>query len=224
MTSSLEIKITISEFVTPELFRAMSAVSNPRQRAALLKRLAEEALRENVSIGDTALAATSVIARSNVVTCRSAQSGAAPRSHPLEPRRLMPQTGILNEERKRFGYGFLVDNLSGAGNTQTFRGVAEVRHYVVTGTASPRETAASISSVILSYKASTTCSVVGPTTRAQTQRDGEVTLSDTIMQPNRSRGVRMWVFVAAALGIGKAAYRFRRAITGRWKKESKDIR
>lgn len=224
MTSSLEIKITISEFVTPELFRAMSAVSNARQRAALLKRLAEDALRENVSIGHTAPAATSVIARSSVVTSRAAQSGAAPRYHPLEPRRLMPQTGVLNEERKRFGYGFLADNFSGAGNTQTFRGVAEVRHYVVTGTASPRETITSISSVTLDYKTSATCSVIGPTTRAQPLQDGEVTFSDTITHPNRRRGIRMWMLVAAALAIGEAAYRFRRAITSPWKKESKDIR
>ena len=47
MTGALEIKITISEFVTPALFQAMAAVSNPRQRAALLKRLAEDALRGN---------------------------------------------------------------------------------------------------------------------------------------------------------------------------------
>ncbi|WP_053572742.1 hypothetical protein [Caballeronia cordobensis] len=49
MTGALEIKVTISEVVTPALFGALVAISNPRQRAALLKRLAEDALRGNVS-------------------------------------------------------------------------------------------------------------------------------------------------------------------------------
>ena len=59
MTGSLEIKITISEFVTPALFQAMAAVSNPRQRAALLKRLAEDALRGNLTPAQVAPLSTS---------------------------------------------------------------------------------------------------------------------------------------------------------------------
>ncbi|WP_248324018.1 MULTISPECIES: hypothetical protein [unclassified Caballeronia] len=50
MTGALEIKVTISEVVTPALFDALVAISNPRQRAALLKRLAEDALRGSVSV------------------------------------------------------------------------------------------------------------------------------------------------------------------------------
>lgn len=36
MTGALEIKVTISEIATPTLFDALVAISNPRQRAALL--------------------------------------------------------------------------------------------------------------------------------------------------------------------------------------------
>ncbi|WP_244808814.1 hypothetical protein [Caballeronia zhejiangensis] len=50
MTGALEIKVTISEVVTPALFDALVAISNPRKRAALLKRLAEDALRGSVSV------------------------------------------------------------------------------------------------------------------------------------------------------------------------------
>lgn len=51
MTGSIEIKLTVSEVVTPSLFAALIAVSNPRQRAALLKRLADDALRGRESAG-----------------------------------------------------------------------------------------------------------------------------------------------------------------------------
>jgi hypothetical protein len=51
MRGAIEIKLTVSEAVTPTLFAALMAVSNPRQRAALLKRLADDALRGRESAG-----------------------------------------------------------------------------------------------------------------------------------------------------------------------------
>jgi hypothetical protein len=49
MKETLDMKVTISAVATPELYRTMIGVSNPRQRAALLKRLAEDYLRGVVS-------------------------------------------------------------------------------------------------------------------------------------------------------------------------------
>jgi len=51
MTGTIEIKLTVSEVVTPSLFAALMAVSNPRQRAALFKRLADDAVRGRESSG-----------------------------------------------------------------------------------------------------------------------------------------------------------------------------
>lgn len=51
MIGAIEIKLTVSEAVTPTLFAALMAVSNPRQRAALLKRLADDAVRGRESSG-----------------------------------------------------------------------------------------------------------------------------------------------------------------------------
>ncbi|BCQ30410.1 hypothetical protein NK8_86010 (plasmid) [Caballeronia sp. NK8] len=51
MTGTIEIKLTVSEVVTPSLFAALMEVSNPRQRAALLKRLADDALRGRENAG-----------------------------------------------------------------------------------------------------------------------------------------------------------------------------
>jgi len=51
MTGTIEIKVTVSEVVTPSLFAALMEVSNPRQRAALLKRLADDALRGRENVG-----------------------------------------------------------------------------------------------------------------------------------------------------------------------------
>ncbi|SAL00457.1 hypothetical protein AWB78_05948 [Caballeronia calidae] len=219
MTGSLQIKITIRECVTPELFRAVSAVPNPRQRAALLKRLAEDALRSNVPTGQIAPAATSVVAGAS----QPAESGVAPRSLPPKLGTLISETGVLNEDRTQFDYGFPADYVSGARNAQTLRGVAELQHYVVTGTSSPRETVASIP-VMLDYKARATNSVVGPTARAQSRKDGELAFSDTTTQPSRRRGDRMGALVAAALVVRAAANRFGRAIIGRRKKGGEDDR
>jgi hypothetical protein len=103
MISSLELKITISEFATPALFQAMSAVSNPRQRAALLKRLAEEALRGNVSIGHAAPATSPVLTHDHVPTSPPAQSQPPSRSHPPEPKSIGSQTSAFDEDRERLG-------------------------------------------------------------------------------------------------------------------------
>ncbi len=45
MTETLDMKVTISAVATPTLYRAMMSVTSPRQRAALLKRIAEDYLR-----------------------------------------------------------------------------------------------------------------------------------------------------------------------------------
>lgn len=45
MTETLDMKVTISAVATPTLYRAMMSVASPRQRAALLKRIAEDYLR-----------------------------------------------------------------------------------------------------------------------------------------------------------------------------------
>jgi hypothetical protein len=49
MKDTLDMKVTISAVATPELYRTMIGVSNPRQRAALLKRLADDYLKGVVS-------------------------------------------------------------------------------------------------------------------------------------------------------------------------------
>ncbi|CAN7785479.1 hypothetical protein LJR034_008608 [Caballeronia sp. LjRoot34] len=51
MKETLDMKVTISAVATPELYRTMIGVSNPRQRAALLKRLADDYLKGVVSPG-----------------------------------------------------------------------------------------------------------------------------------------------------------------------------
>jgi hypothetical protein len=116
MTGRLEVKITISEFVTPALFQAMAAVSNPRQRAALLKRLAEDALRgigvpnsvpqglnrsndneRDASLGITDSAEVAVV------------------SLPVKPRRetdgAVTRATVSNDENRQFDYAFLADKL-----------------------------------------------------------------------------------------------------------------
>lgn len=113
MISSLKIKVTISELATPALFQAISAVSNPRQRAALLRRFAEEALRGNVSIGHAAPATSPVIPRDHAPTSLPAQSQSVPGSHPPEPRSIGSQTGAFDEDQERLGEGSLADDLWG---------------------------------------------------------------------------------------------------------------
>lgn len=106
MTGALEIKVTISEVVTPALFDALVAISNPRQRAALLKRLAEDALRGNVSVSyqpgtRAAPAATGQpIAGPTILTsARDAVVTAAP-SQPV------------GDGEPDFDYAFLAENLN----------------------------------------------------------------------------------------------------------------
>ncbi|MDR5762992.1 hypothetical protein [Caballeronia sp. LZ035] len=116
MTGSLEVKITISEAVTPTLFQALTAVSNPRQRAALLKRLAEDALRGSVAPVLTPTLAVSVNGdesntNRDTPATRADDSIAFPdrpsarADHPL----LKPATS--NEEEGQFDYAFLADKL-----------------------------------------------------------------------------------------------------------------
>lgn len=80
MTTSMIVKVTIDEFATPGLFRAVSAVPNPRQRASQLKRLAEDALRNSVPTSQIVPAATTVTAGNSVIS-RAVRSGAAPTSY-----------------------------------------------------------------------------------------------------------------------------------------------
>jgi hypothetical protein len=121
MTGSMEIKITISEVVTPTLFQALTAVSNPRQRAALLKRLAEDALRGNVAPVQAPTVAVSVIGdESNVDRASSDWDSPAPRAaHSIlipdrptaraDPALAKPATST--EQDGSFDYAFLADKL-----------------------------------------------------------------------------------------------------------------
>ncbi|VXC82549.1 conserved hypothetical protein [Burkholderia sp. 8Y] len=82
MTGTIEIKLTVSEVVTPALFAALMAVSNPRQRAALLKRLADEALR---SSGTAGLVYTAEPRRTVVQQADVADIGATPAETQAKP-------------------------------------------------------------------------------------------------------------------------------------------
>ncbi|MDR5826024.1 hypothetical protein [Caballeronia sp. LZ043] len=117
MTRSLEIKITISEIVTPALFKAMVAVSNPRQRAAFLKRVAEDALRGTiVSAPDSGYACLT----GSAVTAATAAT-AAPHLTPMpqsSPERLSLETpqrvakpASTNDDERPFDFTFLADQL-----------------------------------------------------------------------------------------------------------------
>lgn len=116
MTGSLEVKITISEAVTPALFQALIAVSNPRQRAALLKRLAEDALRGSVTPGQpppvaafvndnegkTGPATTASTSFDSVAVTE--RSSARTDHGPLK-------SATHNEEEGEYDYAFLADKL-----------------------------------------------------------------------------------------------------------------
>ncbi|SAK63709.1 hypothetical protein AWB82_03347 [Caballeronia glebae] len=107
MTGALEIKVTISEIATPTLFDALVAVSNPRQRAALLKRLAEEALRSSVSGPRASLdpgiadAATVSPNRDSAIQPHIGEAAVAP-----------PRREAHNEAEPDFDYAFLAENLN----------------------------------------------------------------------------------------------------------------
>lgn len=129
MTTSLQIKITINEFVTPDLFRAVSAVPNPRQRASLLKRLAQDALRNSVPTSHPAPAATSVTAGTSVMP-QAIRSGTEPSSSSIKPGCLFSETGVLDEDRRQFGC--TSDVSSAAGAPQTLQPIEGTRHNLVT--------------------------------------------------------------------------------------------
>lgn len=222
MTSSLKIKITVSEFVTPKLFRAVSAVPNPRQRAGLIKRLAEDALRNSVRTSQIAPAGTSPTARDGVLA-RPAPSEAEPISS--KRRSLLPDAGIIDEDTVQFHCECQADNSSVGGATlRTLQPVTALRHDVVTECTPPRDTDASMSSVLLDDKVSAMDLVQGPTTPSQACQDGEVPYFDTITQPSRRPGVLTWAVVAATLAVERSGSWFRRAISDRSKKKAKDIR
>jgi hypothetical protein len=116
MMGSLEVKITISEAVTPTLFKALTAVSNPRQRAALLKRLAEDALRGSVAPSHASPSAGCVNNdggnTDRDTPASSAADSIAVSDHPsarADHAPLKPATS--NEEERQFDYAFLADKL-----------------------------------------------------------------------------------------------------------------
>jgi hypothetical protein len=106
MTGALEIKITISEVATPTLFDALVAVSNPRRRAALLKRLAEDALRGNVPVSHAAVTRTPNSA--DVSATSEAATRPAPSEAPAASQRIVP----VGDEQPDFDYAFLAENLN----------------------------------------------------------------------------------------------------------------
>jgi hypothetical protein len=106
MTGALEIKITISEVATPTLYDALVAVSNPRRRAALLKRLAEDALRGSEPGSLAALTRTPISADV------SATSEAAPRPAPDKTLVASPKIAPVGGEPPDFDYAFLAENLN----------------------------------------------------------------------------------------------------------------
>jgi hypothetical protein len=110
MTGSLEIKITISEFVTPALFQAMAAVSNPRQRAALLKRLAEDALRGNLTPAQAAPVDV-VGGRESEAPLPLPQPAAVSESSVTVTQRSPSKPASLNEEEGEFDFAFLAAEL-----------------------------------------------------------------------------------------------------------------
>ena len=189
MTTSLEIKITINEFVTPDLFRAVSAVSNPRQRAALLKRLAEDALRNSGPISQIAPTATSGAAGTNVAT-RMIQSGAEPSSSSINPACLFSETGVSDDDRRQFEC------------------TADV------GARSQRETVASLVAIVPDCKASAMSSTKEPMMPEQPV-EFETPNADTIAQLSDRRGFLTQALVSAALAIERSAYWLRCAIIGR---------
>lgn len=211
MTSSLEIKITISEMVTPELFRAVSAVPNPRQRAALLKRLAEDALRNSAPASQIAHAATSVTAGCSAIP-QTVRSGTEPSSSST-PGWLFSETSVFDEDQRQFGC--TSDGSSAAGDPQTLQPIAGSRHYLVTETPSPRETVASLASIVPDCKASATNPKEDPTMPAQPLESGEMPDRDTITQSSRRRGFLTRALVTAALAMERSGYRLRRRIIGR---------
>lgn len=213
MTTSMIVKVTIDEFATPGLFRAVSAVPNPRQRASLLKRLAEDALRNTVPTSQIVPAATSVTAGNSVIP-RAVRSGAAPTSYST-PGGLFLETGVFDEDQRQFGYKCTADDSSAASVPQTRQSIVESRPYLVTEASSPRETVASLVSIAPDCKASATNSTEKPTMPAQPLESGEMPYRDTITQSSRTLSFLTRALVTAALAMEKSGYRLRRSIIGR---------
>jgi hypothetical protein len=107
MTGALEIKVTISEIATPTLFDALVAVSNPRQRAALLKRLAEDALRGSVQVPRAGVTSTPTPVNASATT--KAAAGPAPgEATPVAAKQIAP----VPDDQPDFDYAFLAENLN----------------------------------------------------------------------------------------------------------------
>ncbi|WP_250476977.1 hypothetical protein [Caballeronia sp. INML1] len=212
MTTSLIVKVTIDEFATPGLFRAVSAVANPRQRASLLKRLAEDTLRNSVPTAQIAPAATSVTAGARVMP-GAFQSEAEPSPSSIKPACLFSETGVFDENQRQFGC--TSDVSSAAGAPQTLQPIAGSRHDLVTGTPSQRETVASFASIVSDCKESATNSTKEPTMPARPVEYGETPYTDTITHSNRRRGFLTRALVTAALAMERSGYRLRRTIIGR---------
>lgn len=190
MTTSLEIKITINEFVTPDLFRAVSAVSNPRQRAALLKRLAEDALRNSGPISQIAPTAPSGAAGTSVAP-RVIQSGAEPSTLSINPACLFSETGVCDEDRRQLE---CTADVAGAG--------------------SQRETVASLVAIVPDCKASAMSSTKEPTMPEPSVEYGETPQAHTTAQATARRDFLTQALVTATLAIERSAYRLRCAIIG----------
>jgi hypothetical protein len=114
---AIEIKLTVSEAVTPTLFAALMAVSNPRQRAALLKRLADDALRGRGSVGliPTADQAHTAAQQSEVTDRRAAaietqmKSASAEDEKPQALAEYPEQSSPIGDDRH---LNYLADSLS----------------------------------------------------------------------------------------------------------------
>ncbi|WP_143756413.1 MULTISPECIES: hypothetical protein [unclassified Caballeronia] len=106
MTGALEIKVTISEIATPTLFDALVAVSNPRKRAALLKRLADDALRGSVPVLHAGVTPTPTSANTSATT--EAAIGSARSESPVAPKQIAP----VRDDQPDFDYAFLAENLN----------------------------------------------------------------------------------------------------------------
>jgi hypothetical protein len=106
MTGALEIKVTISEIATPTLFDALVAISNPRQRAALLKRLAEDALRGSVQVPRAGVTRTPTSANASATT--KAATGSAPSETRVAAKQIVP----VRDVQPDFDYAFLAENLN----------------------------------------------------------------------------------------------------------------
>ncbi len=190
MTTSFIVKVTIDELVTPGLFRAVSAVPNPRHRASLLKRLAEDALRNSGPISQIAPTAPSGAAGTSVAP-RVIQSGAEPSTLSINPACLSSETGVCDEDRRQLEC------------------TADVA-----GARSQRETVASLVAIVPDCKASAMSSTKEPTMPEPSVEYGETPHAHTTAQSSARRDFLTQALVTAMLAIERSAYRLRCAIIG----------